>query len=920
MDKDNTKPADVAKGFLQDATGKSNVAQHAKPTAGRASSAASVLGGAERSATGNAPASPFTKSGAASSEAAPFRSSVSGGIAGGPAGAAGKLAGTLTGKQKSKRGPIAVLLFILFGVGGGAFFAQISSVVAIPERLGQEFETSHISSSRRYTRFLAAQLNSDFRGVGKDFLIFGKAKFRPTKTQISRWESQGITMVDSDGHRWLSYEGKAIVANAKDADWLSKNRGISDAATLSDAMYFDKGPSGFKNAFDKSSARMRRRAGLMFDTTTSKVKGWTRNRFKSNPTDADKIQETAKEHKAITEGSAEEVKSTNQDGEETTTTRQGADADDINVKSGDTPETIGAKVEKRITSMASAQKITGGVASVANGVCAAMTVSASINILIAAQEVAKISNFASGLLETLDAPKAGKGSPERISYYMGLLNGSDGKSSASQSYGFQALFSGTAINNNDPSVQKFNLEDSARRVMGGFGAAVGDYMGCVYARVGAAIANIALTFTGGGKVGSMILGVVAGAALQTGLAAAIQAIIPGIVEKYTLDLLSDATGLERGDALVAATHRYLGNSHQLGGGSPGSAEAVAEFKREQSQVLAEEAALDRANRSPFDVTSQNTFLGSIMYALTPMSISLSAGSLLSSLGSLVTTSATNLLPSANAIGETALVSSFGDCPFLQSTGAVCDAYGNPYMVSDLTTMDASPDDLYDKVASLDPANFDGETSEGNPIIKPDSDLGRYVKYCSGRESQFGVVDANITADFQTPGSFWDVVPIIGDVIEIGNATLEAANVGWSTGQNCIASTKNPDWDSKYKYYQRYLEDQRLMEAAGIVNQSAAIAVLDQYEADHPINSYEDMLAHMTGMTKDQVLATLDEIDEQNFVATYDPADYGPAQVATPVPLSETFRHVTIASHAYDNPLPANAFDFGSTLRSRTVTV
>ena len=77
-------------------------------------------------------------------------------------------------------------------------------------------------------------------------------------------------------------------------------------------------------------------------------------------------------------------------------------------------------------------------------------------------------------------------------------------------------------------------------------------------------------------------------------------------------------------------------------------------------------------------------------------------------------------------------------------------------------------------------------------------------------------------------------------------------------------------------YQRFIEDQRLAESAGLIEKSAVAVYLDKYYEEHPKdNSYEGILASYTGLTKENVIAVLDAIEHLEFLASYEPNGYAP---------------------------------------------
>ena len=171
-------------------------------------------------------------------------------------------------------------------------------------------------------------------------------------------------------------------------------------------------------------------------------------------------------------------------------------------------------------------------------------------------------------------------------------------------------------------------------------------------------------------------------------------------------------------------------------------------------------------------------------------------------------------------------------------------------------------------------------------IKKDSKLAKYIVYCGQRESPFGIADQNIASDFDkgsTGSSVLDAIiggiPVVGDVADIISNKSKADNFGYISGKTCVTDNDTtgdaPDW-SETKKYQRFIEDQRLAESMGLVEKSAVSAFLDDYYKEHPIdNSYEGILARRSGLTKENVIATLQIMEGMQFIADYEPKDLAP---------------------------------------------
>ena len=204
-------------------------------------------------------------------------------------------------------------------------------------------------------------------------------------------------------------------------------------------------------------------------------------------------------------------------------------------------------------------------------------------------------------------------------------------------------------------------------------------------------------------------------------------------------------------------------------------------------------------------------------------------------------------------------------------------------------------------------------SSGNPVINTDkeSKLGTFAIACGTRTAPLGLASSEVAS--LVSGEVNGVIgslPIIGDIATAANAAENAENVNWINGQYCVASEQNELWEDGHglgsgwykrylmadpnaslssdtlglRWYQRYLEDQNWMEAAGLVGQSSSVALLEDYYDEHPLdNSYEGTLARFSGLSKETVEDTLALIDYYQWLAEYDPSELGPVK---PVPAEE----------------------------------
>lgn len=486
--------------------------------------------------------------------------------------------------------------------------------------------------------------------------------------------------------------------------------------------------------------------------------------------------------------------------------------------------------------------------------------------------------------------------------------------SAMDSEGVSSLYSGKKINPDNASIQSFNFSRSIGTIMGGLGSSAASFMGCSAAKIAANAAGVVETAI---EVGSCIAGaatasftfgatllaclpeaasIASGVAVSIAAAALINVFIgvltPVVGGWLTRDLLS-SVGVQLGDATWGGFAKIAGGTHQENGGSLLNKEKFLAFKEGQDEVIAEEAKYDRLTRSPFDAGSQYTFLGTLVRQMGLMLKSSSVMSAITNSGTTIMSAISKISPTALAIDEASMVYDNYDeiCPYLDSIGAVGSAICEPYRGTDVSTMGEDPAGIVETLKN--DGNFTEELKDGNVQIAEDSELAKYIINGVSRTSAFGIVDQNIVNNVtsntsvntesgtfnNTANAAIGAIPMVGDTIDVISNSEALINVGYVTGAVLVAGndgsgigTAAPDWD-KAKEYQRFIEDQSLMESMGMITESAVVAFLDDYYEKNPLdNSYEGILARYSGLEKEDVMALLDVIDYYNYIANYNPSE------------------------------------------------
>ena len=873
--------------------------------------------------------------------------------------------GLPNGEQKSKsrgflkkKGPLVAIMTLLLGGGALMGGAQTLMPFATANRIIQEFNSMQTVMNKRSRSFLRTQLNTERYLSPTRVTIFGNEKFKLTSKQIKNFKTEGIEVMDvevggrkvrlltfDDGSGELQPILTSTDINKVDADELGEalRSANPDLNFKSGAIDIDAAfeVDGFRNGYLKSSQTWRGAIAGWFDSLVLKIfdrLGISRNRFKTWKTASD-IEAGNAEFKRAASGDGVDDKGIEGQAKEEVKNKDGVDADgdgevdttleDKTVTEADNDKLSATDSQTEIETKLGnkARALIQAASGLTDVVYVAMTVGTAINSIAVAQEVMQLINYITGYLEAVQKVQAGDGDASPMAYYTNLLTtpDEDGETGM-EAQGIGLLFGSGTIDLNDESVKKYNLEGGVTLLGIELNFSAEDmknaaYMKMMTTSIGAVLDLILLVTGPVGWTASLlksflvdvVIDVGVGLILDKILSVLLSVVIPGLAAMLAEDLVSDVLGEDAGNALSSAANIYLAKNHQGSGGSPGDQATVLAYKRETEIILAEEAEYDRATRSPFDVTSQNTFLGSLLYSLMPLAASMQGGfGFWGGLVNLTQSSFAKILPTASALEETQLITQQGECPLLESVGIMGDAYCNPYYTSDLSTIDEDPgEDIYETVAAMNmscgkgnfktdwvDSNGDGLAQcdeyvvrvdeEENPVIDLDSNLGKYIVYCGQRDTQFGVADSNIAAAMKMTtgsstadsilGAGLGAIPVIGDLADVVDVAQDLNNAPWISGSACVASEENDLWGEN-KYYQRYMEDQRLMEEMGLIKKSSVTTALEEYYEENPLdNSYEGVLARMSGLTKEDVIATLDLVDYMNFLAEYDPTELLPVPV------------------------------------------
>ena len=798
--------------------------------------------------------------------------------------------------------------------------AQTLMPFAIVNRLIEEFNTNGISSVLRADNILDVQLSTTDS-------VFGLSEYQRQCLKENNIYSASFEYVNSSsagsGGWALAYEVSPNVYNVVVAEHVKTSgqdaSGVSSLAAIMSGANFRTVLSAkealsdglFKTPYTTASKTWRGGNSGWFDqvaATAEAVHGYSRSRWFSYGAKkaADRTGDLFKRLARLASLNDPNIGTADFDTVTTTTSYEGDEGEVITRTSQDPRGELTAK-------LGLAQKFVNAASAGADLACMAVEGFLSIQTLISTYQRLQKLNFVSGFMEAVQKVQAGDGTDSPMNDYSNNLVATDPDTGRNAISGMGSLFSGDNIDANNPAAQAANPENVMKQVsesqdsdiMALFTSVARDgrgliaaYKTCNYVRGTLAIADAALTIASaipligaGIQAFSLTFKSVAKAIAVTALQLAVDIIVPIVFDRLGKTLVEDVAtewvGEALGHILVSGGNSLLSANHQTGGGSPGSAATVAAFRHEQDRIIAEEADYQRSIRSPFDMSSQYTFLGSIVYSLIPMANSSGVGSVVKNMGTLVKNSVTSLLPTASAVAETNMVglASAGDCPTLESIGIQGDAYCNPIYITDNSTIDI---DMYTPEQIINIEKNWGFVTEENGVLhisdanevrepvsgnKRNNTLRKYMIYCGQRVSSWGVADANIARSIQekeAPSGFLSKLPLISNIVEVAKAAINIENLPWTTGSACVASADNEYW-CELKFHQRFLEDTRVFDTTNNRTSSPIAEFYDNYYTQNPLdNSFEGVLARYSGMTKDDVIATLDLMEGLTYLAEYHP--------------------------------------------------
>ena len=437
----------------------------------------------------------------------------------------------------------------------------------------------------------------------------------------------------------------------------------------------------------------------------------------------------------------------------------------------------------------------------------------TINVADTMSKEQKSSSLFLAFMENISKMKAGEGNESKINDAMNYLYSKERvevvdietgeiievEGSMVESPSMYAVLSGERIDTN--KVKNYASDRVLKTVENQVGAETSDDVisGSVASANSKLRGSIGRYISGGAGASNEVLAVVA----------------PTVSGSLINNSFGDIKGISGGEMLVEGAVNVGKELAKASGATAGDAEAVKAYAKLNLNILALDAAADRMNRSPFDITSKNTFLGSIVYKLAIAANR--PGSLFSNFSTMsrvVASSIGALLPVTYADDEAeAYLANFGDCKTIGRIGAVGSAGCSMIATFDTSTLE----NTFSDPGFIAFVEANTTLNNGTRTINQNSVLADFIKFNNERQTPVGVTDGGILSAINSGSQSVGFLPDILTMIK-GFLSSSESNKRIASGEAFVNSSTNGDWQT-YKYAQRY------------VSLARATAALRQYDGD-----------------------------------------------------------------------------------------
>lgn len=776
-------------------------------------------------------------------------------------------------KVKKSRSGFATVLILLGLLGGGvAFLGSSESLLigALPSLLTDQLNPQHVSLSRRTLTKIEEQLA-------------GKTKM--SDKLIQKLERQGDFKVEKKGSKHIIKFKDQTITNSNFKEVYTNNtefRSAYDRATKTRVLGF----------LDDSAVKSKK----YYDITNNKLRDYREtNDMEENRKNYRDTLAPDFENLETETGKAREKEVTDDDGNKSIEYDMDDSAKSSKIDSDSSTVTPEAKTKAK----SYIEGVANTTAAATQGVCTVLRTGGMIAAAIAGVESAYAMKYAMTKLESYSKAQDGFSDSSAINIVnneltspatvnitdMSKINQNNSKDedagqievtgSPLEAPDLQAVLSQTK--GNVASSYNYSLDRAQRGVLaaiGAIGATKATYDMCEGATAVTAIVSIAMS---GGMLKSIVSvasSTIVGTVISYGIGLSLGFLIPVVAEVVFSNQATITKGIPAGEKTVTGTYLTNGMIGRTGNGlGLATADSARAFLKVDREVATLDADTDRHNRSPFDISSKNTFLGSIAYSFLPVIISTRQNTL-KNISTVISHSFGGLLSQASATNSSEnYLSTFNEeCSNLKNINAVGTTTCAPITISDPSTLNIPSDDpTYNEVIER---NLDE-----NGQIKDNSEFAKYINYVAQRKSPFGYADANIASELEVidtdgvVGAVASNAPILGDAIDLVNSlnNLSPEVKSWVYGDYAVMGSQNPRWNSEFRYFQLRMTDDRVCEQIGCESsENITSAYIERYEAEHPAdNSPAGYLSQISGLRKQDAETVIAIAEYQNYLANYD---------------------------------------------------
>lgn len=522
-----------------------------------------------------------------------------------------------------KKGPLTaiILTMVCGGIGFGGLLSTAALPMAVLANLVNKFNTGETSLTIRANKVMASKISSETTSGSCNIIKIACRFSKPSNRFLTQLEKNGVKALDSSGN---VIEKNVIFPNTRPASYkFTNNAGESIEVEAKNFYSTLAKNSEFRAAFH--SASQTRFMSLM-DSVASSIK--IRFGFSS----ANKLS-GVKDESSLTSELDNSVKVDDSAIKSAANTEGKTAAAVIEEEKGAVKELIEEEVDASIGKVTKAGK--GSVIGLASGVVCMVTDIPGLIVSVNRNfQMVQLIRYSASFLSAFGAIKAGDATPQEVSAIGDMLTKTVNGKSAMDSFGMSYVMTDQKIPNNN-NYRKFSPGSSIVTALSSVTKVTNSVEKKAACNVmmnpvtGEAI-NIGLAANSVDTLGVSLVAAVANLALGAALSYVIEKVAPpavelamnvipinSILQLFIGDLTKDISGESVGDAITSGASHIMGQTANAGGNMPLTVAQAVAYDNTTKQIQLAYAEEDRATKSPFDISSQNTMLGSIMQSLLP---------------------------------------------------------------------------------------------------------------------------------------------------------------------------------------------------------------------------------------------------------------------------------------------------------------